>query len=296
LSLPKGKVLDSRFLQSLITVIEHGSIAQAARLLNLTPAAVGQRIRALESDLNTELLIRSGHKARPTEACIQLLPQMREIVLKCQDLEFGWDPEGLSGVIRVGSISTALTGLVSSAIKEVRHGYPQMQVHLFPGTSKELHRQVTDGDLDLAVIVSPPTTENSLSTEALYREPMVLITPDGPRVAVNAMLRTEPFIAYDPTSWGGLIIQRYLDRNGLKPNVISVLDSPEAIANLVGEGLGVSIMPDWGGLNTQTRKLRLTPLPDLAEQRVISTIYRHDSSRLKKIELFNAMLKKLTSV
>ncbi|NRB20361.1 MAG: LysR family transcriptional regulator [Rhodobacteraceae bacterium] len=286
-------MLDTRFLQSLITVIEQGSIAEAARSLNLTPAAIGQRIRALEADLNTELLIRTGHKARPTEACIQLLPQMREIILKCRDLEFGWDPKGLSGVIRVGAISTALTGLVSSAIRELRHGYPQMQIHLFPGTSKELHRQVIDGDLDLAVIVSPPTTEKSLFTEALYREPLVLVTPDSPSIAADIMLRTAPFIAYDPASWGGLIIQRYLDRIGLKPNVISVLDSPEAIAFLVGEGLGVSIMPDWGGLNTQARKLRLTPLPDLVEQRVISSIYRHDSSRIKKIELFNTMLRRL---
>jgi len=285
--------LDSRFLQSLIAVIEHGSIAEAARSLNLTPAAIGQRIRTLESDLNTELLIRTGHKARPTESCIQLLPQMREIVLKCQDLEFGWDPKGLSGVLRVGAISTALTGLVSSAIREVTQGYPQMQIHLFPGTSKELHRQVTDGDLDLAVIVSPPTTEKLLFIEALYREPLVLITPDSASTTPESMLRTEPFIAYDPTSWGGLIIQKYLDRKGLKPNVISVLDSPETIAYLVGEGLGVSIMPDWGGLNTPTRKLRLIPLPDLSEQRVISTIYRHDSPRIKKMELFNAMLKKL---
>lgn len=288
---PKENVLDSRFLESLVTVIEQGSIAEAARSLNLTPAAIGQRIKALESDLNTELLIRSGHKARPTEACIQLLPQMREIVLKCQDLEFGWDPKGLSGVMRVGAISTALTGRVSSAIKEVRYGHPQMQIHLFPGTSKELHRQVTDGDLDLAVIVSPPATEKSLFCEELYREPLVLLTPDSPGIAADIMLRTEPFIAYDPKSWGGLVIQRYLDRKGLKPNVISLLDSPEAIAHLVGEGLGVSILPHWGGLNTHTGKLRLTPLPDLAEQRVISTIYRRDSSRIKKIELFNAMLK-----
>jgi hypothetical protein len=53
---------------------------------------------------------------------------------------------------------------------------------------------------------------------------------------------------------------------------------------------------EHGSIAQAAPSLNLTPLPDLAEQRVISTIYRHDSSRLKKIELFNTMLKKLTSV
>ena len=43
--------MDTRFLDSFVTVVDGGSIAEAARRLNLTPAAVAQRIRALESEI-----------------------------------------------------------------------------------------------------------------------------------------------------------------------------------------------------------------------------------------------------
>ena len=49
--------MNTAFLQSFVTVVEHGSIAEAARRLNLTAAAVAQRIHALESEIGTRLFI-----------------------------------------------------------------------------------------------------------------------------------------------------------------------------------------------------------------------------------------------
>ena len=42
--------MDIRYLESLITIVELGSIARAAHAQNLTPAAVGQRIHAIEKN------------------------------------------------------------------------------------------------------------------------------------------------------------------------------------------------------------------------------------------------------
>ncbi len=46
-------VMDTEFLESFVKVVEHGSVAEAARRLNLTAAAVTQRIRALEREIGT---------------------------------------------------------------------------------------------------------------------------------------------------------------------------------------------------------------------------------------------------
>jgi DNA-binding transcriptional LysR family regulator len=43
--------MDSRYLQSFVYVVELGSIAEAARRLDLTPAAVAQRVKMLEAEL-----------------------------------------------------------------------------------------------------------------------------------------------------------------------------------------------------------------------------------------------------
>ena len=72
--------MDTRYLKSLIAVVDCGSIARAARLENLTAAAVSQRILALERQLGLELLVRIGHEAKPSLACLDLLPRARAIV------------------------------------------------------------------------------------------------------------------------------------------------------------------------------------------------------------------------
>ncbi|MEK6205629.1 MAG: LysR family transcriptional regulator, partial [Amylibacter sp.] len=50
-------------MESLVAVVEGGSISAAARGQGLTATAVSQRIRALEVEFVADLLIRSGHAA-----------------------------------------------------------------------------------------------------------------------------------------------------------------------------------------------------------------------------------------
>ncbi len=55
-------------LQALEMAIREGSLQAAAQRLGITPAAVGQRIRALEQFLDTDLLLRGRSGLRPTAA------------------------------------------------------------------------------------------------------------------------------------------------------------------------------------------------------------------------------------
>ena len=65
--------MDIRYLQSFVTVVDLGSLAQAARQLDLTPAAVAARIHALEEDLGSILIKRAGRTVKPTAAGINIL-------------------------------------------------------------------------------------------------------------------------------------------------------------------------------------------------------------------------------
>jgi len=48
--------MDTRFLETFLFVACHGSIAEASRRLNITPAAAAQRIQALEAEIGQPLL------------------------------------------------------------------------------------------------------------------------------------------------------------------------------------------------------------------------------------------------
>jgi DNA-binding transcriptional LysR family regulator len=43
--------LETQFLHTFVAVVDHGSMAAAARVLNITPAAVAQQIRTLEREI-----------------------------------------------------------------------------------------------------------------------------------------------------------------------------------------------------------------------------------------------------
>jgi LysR family transcriptional regulator, glycine cleavage system transcriptional activator len=66
-----------RALQALELALRHGSIQHAAKALGITPAAAGQRIRALEEYLGTDLLLRGRSGLHPTTALDLALPDLR---------------------------------------------------------------------------------------------------------------------------------------------------------------------------------------------------------------------------
>ncbi|HLV15940.1 MAG TPA: HTH-type transcriptional regulator ArgP [Pseudomonas sp.] len=77
--------LDPRQTKAFRTVIECGSFEQAAARLHLTPPAISQRVRALESALGTALVVRS-RPCRATEAGQRLLQYLRRAQLLEADL------------------------------------------------------------------------------------------------------------------------------------------------------------------------------------------------------------------
>lgn len=65
-------------LQALDLAIRVGSLKSAAELLGVTPAAVGQRIRALEDYLGTDLLLRGRSGLTPTPELTTVLDELRQ--------------------------------------------------------------------------------------------------------------------------------------------------------------------------------------------------------------------------
>lgn len=254
-------LVDTRYLKSLISVVECGSIADAARAEGLTAAAVSQRIQALERQLGFDLLARSGHSAKPTEACLALLPRARTIVRQVALLAGDADFDGLTGSLRIGAISTMLTGLLPRALQELSRLAPGIKPSILPGTSRALYQALQDAELDAVICVAPPfEMPKSLRAIALRTEPLVLLSHEPPDGSIARTLQAGPYIRYDPASWGGLHAERYLTNHAIAIESLFDLDGLEAIAMLVADGIGVSLVPQWSGLEQMAHNLVITPV------------------------------------
>ncbi|WP_435667703.1 LysR family transcriptional regulator [Maritalea sp.] len=268
--MPHSKVfvLDIRFLESLIAVVENGSIAGAARLQNLTAAAVSQRIRTLEAELDVQLLIREGHAARPTGACHRLLPRAKMLVANTAALKSDIDISGLSGSFRLGAISTALIDFIPSAVRIIEQKAPNADLKIMPGSSSSLFSQLEQRQLDAAIIVRPSfELSKTMSVEHFCSQPFVSIGKLSPE---------QPLVVYDRQSWGGKIAWQWISANLPAHRILCELDSLETIATLVDQQLGAAIIPAWRGLTIQHPDLETNNLKNPPANRELVLVSNKD--------------------
>jgi len=275
--------MDSRFLESFVLVARLGSIAEAARHLDLTSASVSMRVKALEATFSTKLVLRSGRTVRPTVAGQRILARAEALLSEIRDLKAeATDARLPAGPLRLGSMATGLSGLLPPVLKRWVQVHPQVEIFIEPGTSTMLYEKVIANELDGALLGAPLFDPPKTCKWRLIREErLILLTPawmpvDDPL----EVLATEPFIRSDRASVAGKMVDHYLRDKGIQPQVRFELDGIEPIAKLVSEGLGVSILPDWltaGG--TPLLGTQRWPLPDPCPARKVGLIWLRSGVR-----------------
>ena len=278
--------MESKFLAHFLLAVDTGSIAEAARRLDLTPAGVAQQIHALEKELGTKLLARAGRTVRPTEAGYRLIERCRPLLQEIDGLKLHVNQEQTRGEIRLGAINTALHSIIPDMMASFSVQYPNVNVSIHFDTSVRLFRAVKSGELDLAVCLHPSfDLTKDFEWEQLREEPLMVLAPTiwGERHP-HELLRNEPLIRYDSALGGEKQASLYLRKHGIVPRERFKLSSLVAIAMMVERRLGVSIIPDTS--SPLTKRLKVTPiaLPDEVERRRFGMIWQRSSAHMRLID------------
>ncbi|WP_066817017.1 LysR family transcriptional regulator [Sphingomonas mali] len=285
--------MDTVFAETLLAVIETGSIAGAARRMAITPGAVALRIKRLEADIGTVLLQRTGRMVVPTGAASRLAESLGDIVARTADLRYlATEHSIVAGELRIGTIATASTGVLPMLLVSLLRSNPGLDIVVVPGTSAELCDMVLAGTIDAAIVVEPPLAPRKGETfEIWIEEPLVLIVPPGTTVVDPlALVARELFIRYDRRNWGGRIVDHWLKLNGLRVHDRIELDALDGIVAMVSAGLGVAVIPDWVGPRPTGSAVMTIGLPDAPVRRV-GLYYRRLSPRQELIALLTPALR-----
>lgn len=283
--------MDLRYVQSFVSVAELGSMAEAARQLDLTPSAVAARVHALEQELGIGLIQRAGRSVKPTEAGQRILERARAVLLDVRDLCTVARHDTLPGELKLGAFVSAMTSLLPPVLKGLYGQYPQLEVMVTPGHSVELCRQVSTGELDAAFVVEPSfTVQKNCEWQSLMAEPIVLVAPAN--WAHNdplELLRTKPYIRYDRKVLGGQLADRYLKDQGIRPQQRLEMDGLMAIAHLVAQEIGVALLPDWAPMWQSSLAIRRVQLPDRAPVRRVGLIWAKHGPRVSLVRQMLAL-------
>ena len=277
--------MDTQFLNTFVVVADRGSMAAAARVLNITPAAVAQQIRTLERELGAPLIARAGRTVSLTEEGSRILQRARDLLRDVADMRSVANDSEVSGELRLGACPTALAGMLPDILARMVDAFPQINVYIRPGYSAELYRAVETGELDAALVLQAPyNLPKTCDWQLLREEPLVMIAPA--RLAgrdPHDLLRSEPLIRYDRNQWGGRAADDYLQRAGIVPHERFELNGLNAIAVMVDRGLGVSLVPDWARPWPEGLDLVRMPLPLPSEPRRIGMVWSRSSVRIRLV-------------
>lgn len=130
-------------LSEFLAVAERGSFRAAAAHLRVTPAAVSQAIKALETRLGAPLFLRTTRSVAPSEAGARLYERLRPVSGEIADAfeELSASRGRPAGQLRLSVPRIALDLVVLPVLPEFRRTYPDVRVDI----------DVNDASVDLAM-------------------------------------------------------------------------------------------------------------------------------------------------
>jgi DNA-binding transcriptional LysR family regulator len=132
----KGPKMSIRALRTLISVHRHGSFRAAAEAEHLTPAAVSQQMRNLETSWNLEIFERSQRTPKLTVVGLALVREASIVVASYDNLADKVSArDDISGELILGAVPTTLTGLVPLALSQLKVLHQGLQIRIVPGLS-----------------------------------------------------------------------------------------------------------------------------------------------------------------
>ncbi|QDO97020.1 LysR family transcriptional regulator [Ferrovibrio terrae] len=261
-------------LQTFADVVRLGSFSAAAARLNLTQPAVSLQVRQLELKLGLKLIERVGRKATPTAAGRALLQHAGGIdaAVNAALEDVAQHGRSVIGRVRIGIGATACIHILPPILSDLRRRFPELDLMVNTGNAPEILRAIEDNSLDLGLVTLPPNNKSlgrALDVTPLIDDDFVAIAPKAmklPDPVTPAMLMALPLVIPEPGGNTRSLIDGWFAAAGFTPKAGMELDSVEAIKQLVGAGLGCSVLPGMAlttpesrrGLEVRALKPRLT--------------------------------------
>lgn len=249
-------------------VADHGSFSAAADALHTVQSNVSAHVARLERELRATLVDRStGHLTEAGEAVVSRSRRIEgEIEAIVADLAALHNE--VVGTARLGMIGTTARWLIPDLLHCSGTRHPDLRLEISEGTSVNLTNALLAGLLD--VMVGPaPIVDADLTFLPLFEEDLMLVVPDGDRLADNEEIGFKeiadvPMLLPLPGTSFRAEIDTAAASAGVTLKARAEIDGTRLMASLTFDGHGPSVLPATavpGYLRPLWRLVRLEGLP-----------------------------------
>lgn len=250
-----------------------GSFTEAAERLCLTQPAISKGVSGLEASLGIALLERTSRQVSLTEAGQGLWLHARSIfALERAALDEMAQWRGVRrGRLHIGASTTIASYWLAHDLAQFLRSYPDMDIEVSSGNTRSIVQRVSEGEVEMA-LVEGPVQENHLDCQWWRNEPMRLVRAPFISVTGNA-LAEQRWVLREQGSGTARVVEHYLERAGISPRQQVIVESNQAVVELVVAGCGVAIVPEVMALpHLRQGELVELPWPLYPLQRPLSKI------------------------
>lgn len=260
--------IDPFDLRLFAAVVELGSITAGARHIHLSLAAASTRLQQLEHAIGATLLLRSRQGVRTTDAGRTLLLHAGRLQrdMKALHADMAAHAHGVRSTVRVLCNTAAMTEHLPALLGRFLVEHPDIDVDLRELGSPDVLLSMRQEQADIGIVADHVGTEG-LNTRVFREDRLVAVLP---RQDARTSRRPLPFVDLLDRPFVGLPVESGLSRllhdqasqhgRGLHHRVrVRGLD---AVMQLVGEGVGVAVVPQATALRLANERVAVRPLGD----------------------------------
>ena len=249
--------LDLNLLKVLTVFGNTKSVLSAAQSLKVTPSAVSQALKRLESDTGLQLFIRSHKKLTLTFEGKKLLDSSAPLFQTIENTmdELRKRKHGVSGVVRIGAPTEFGANFLISAFAEFAELHPAVSLKLKLGSPRTLLKALLDSELDLAFCDDGPyfsAYRSTLLTSAAFSEELILACSRNffdqnlaSRAGFNVLTSLRHLDYVEDHSAVNIWYQHHFRKKPEQLELALVSENVHALIRGIKNGLGLGMIPSY---------------------------------------------------
>lgn len=280
--------INLRDLEYLVAVDEERHFHRAAERCHVSQPTLSGQLKKLEERLGIRLIERSTRQVMMTDAGQAVVAQARRVLAASRgitEIAQGFhDP--MAGELQLGLIPTVAPYLLPLIMSPLKKAFPRLKLWLHEQQTAVLLERLRNAELDFVIIALPVAATEEFAEIDLFREPFWMALPREDLLVKRGEASLEDLNAREVMllEEGHCLREHALDvcvTAGSGEQSAFHATSLETLRHMVGEGMGITLMPQLAVPKRRSKQDAVQYLPFEAPppSRRIGLLYRKGSYR-----------------
>lgn len=242
--------MEIKQIKYFVEVVRQGGMTQASEHLYIAQSTISKAIKNIENEYDITLFDRSQKQIKLTDIgqtfydnSLEFLALFEKLSLEMNDVV-----NVQKGHIKIGLSPMMNVQMFTNALNQFHKLYPNVTYEVIEGGGKIVENLTANDDVDIG-ITTLPVDHSLFHSVSLYNEELLLVVSNDHHLSDMekvdlAELKNEEFVLFHDDYYLKDQIIENCKRIGFYPKTVANISQISFIANLIQQGIGISIVPE----------------------------------------------------